>query len=210
MNLFSYRNSRSLTWKVLYFIWKSCHDFSQSFYTRWWNLIRKWFSSNSTSCVRCSSIVSWSSISINVVIRRLGTIYSMGITASNPYTKQKAVWPINYLQVVLYAQRTADMRTFHPFCFVLQTLVKTLSNILLKASTIPLAWAWYAVLFWWYICNSSSIAVIVSFRKCVPLSLIKILGLPDLDKINWNTNFAVVAALQSLPDVPLPIMSSIH
>lgn len=89
------------------------------------------------------------------------------------------------------------MHTSKMFPFSLHIFIKSFSKILLKSSTMPFYSGWYSVLFWWYIWNSSGITTIVSFKKCEPLSLIKILRQQNRDKMYWNMNFIVIATLQS-------------
>ena len=80
----------------------------------------------------------------------------------------------------------------------LKILVGVVSRILLKASTIPFACGWYGVLFWWWTSNSWVKASIVLLMKCVPWSLIRIFGHPNLVMISSKMNCAAVVALQSL------------
>ena len=144
-----------------------------------------------------SSILSRYSMSVNVAILKMGTIYSIGMSTSCPYTKQKGIFPINFFHVVLYSHNTTWIHKSQSFMFTLHTFVRAFSYILLKALTVPFTWGWYSVFFWGCTWNYSVYASIALCNKCEPLSLIKIFGQQNLDRIYSNMNYAVVYALQS-------------
>lgn len=160
-------------------ILRSCHAFSHCFCTYWWNPTKNHFFSSSSSCASRFSKALQSAMPVIIAIRKLGTMYSMGMTASLPYTNWKGFWPVNFLHVVQYAHSTAGMGKSQSFHCALQTLVNAVSKILLNASIVPFTCRWYGVLCWWYIWNSSVSALIVSFRNSFPRSLIIILGHPN-------------------------------
>jgi hypothetical protein len=58
-------------------------------------------SSNSTNYASLSRTTPVLSIFVNAAILRLGTKYSIGKTASRPYTNLKGVCIVSFLQVVL-------------------------------------------------------------------------------------------------------------
>ena len=101
INLLSYKSTRSPVWKCFFLMCWSCHAFSLAFYTCCWNPTINLSSSSSSIFDSFSFNIAGSSIFVKVEILRLGTIYSIGMTTSCPYTNLKGVWPINFLQVVL-------------------------------------------------------------------------------------------------------------
>ena len=107
--LLSYIRTKSLCWNVLFLICQSCQDFCRIFSTHWWKPKTKWYSSSCINYAMCSSSVASSSMPIMVAMRRLGTMYSIGMTASFPYNNLNGIFPINLLQVVRYAQNNVGI-----------------------------------------------------------------------------------------------------
>ena len=100
-NLLSYNKTKSFTLKVRNLMCRSCHAFSRSFWTCWWNPARNQSSSSSASCASLYSRASWSTILVSATLHRLGTMYSIGITASMPYMSPKGVCRVSFFQVIL-------------------------------------------------------------------------------------------------------------
>jgi hypothetical protein len=95
---------------------------------------------SSSSCNKCdniSSIVLESKRSIIVAMCKLGTINSIGITASFQYTKLKCVCTVKFLIVVLYAHNTTGILKSQSSLPTLQIFFNALSKILLKAYNVP-------------------------------------------------------------------------
>ena len=107
------------------------------------------------------------------------------------------MWPVNFLHVVLYAHSIAGTLRSQSSLLTLHIFVRAFSRILLKASTMPLAYGWYGVLFWWWNSNSSSITLMVLLMKCTPWSLIKILGHSNIVITCLKRMWVVVSMLQS-------------
>lgn len=99
-NLLSYNKTRSFILNLRSLMCRSCHAFSHSFWTCWWNPTINWSSSSSTSCVNLSSKAPRFEIPVNAAMCKLGTMYSIGIIASTPYTSLKWVCLVSFLQVV--------------------------------------------------------------------------------------------------------------
>ena len=154
MNLLSYNSMKSPSANYFFLMWRSCHAFYRSFTTRWWKPTIKWSSSSWTNYSMHYSNASVSSIPVVIAMRKLGTMYSMGMTASFPYTSLNGVCPVSLLQVVWYAHNTTGIFKSQSSCLALHTFVNTISNILLNASTFPFAYGWYGVLFLCCTCNS--------------------------------------------------------
>jgi hypothetical protein len=85
--------------------------------------------------------------SMIVATHGLGTINSIDITPSYPYTNLKGVFLVNFLLVVLYAHNTTRNLKSQSSLHTLQIFVNAFSRILLNSSTVPLACGWYGILF---------------------------------------------------------------
>jgi len=176
----------------------SCQYFPHAFCTCWWKPVTNWSSSSSTSSDSLFSIAKEYVSSTMATMHRLGTINSIGITASWPYINPNGVYLVNFFLVVLYAHNTAVILKSQSSQITLQTFVNACSMILLNASTMPFSRGWYKVLFWWWIWNSSVNVAIVLFTKWFPLSLISIMGHPNLVTTFSNKNHSIVSMFQSL------------
>lgn len=84
-----------------------------------------------------SFIMSRSTISMVVAIMRLGTMYSIIIIDSYPYTNLKSVFPVDFLHVVLYAHNTARILKSQSSLFTSHTLINAFYKILLITSIVP-------------------------------------------------------------------------
>ena len=176
---------------------QSCHTLCQYFSTRWQKTAMKQSSSSCISCATHFSSATLPSIPVATAMRRLGMMYSIGITASFPYTNLNGVFPINLLKVVRYADITKGIFKCQSSRLALHTFVSACSNILLNASTIPFSYRWYGVLFLCCIYNSYVSTLTVRFMKWLPCSLINILGHPDCVTMLSNRNLDGFATVQS-------------
>ena len=148
MNLLSYNNTKSHHVNFLFLMWRSCHAFWWSFSMRWRKPTIKWSSSRWINYAMRSSSASTLSIPVVVAIRRLGTMYYIGVTTSYPYTNLNGVCPVSLLQVVRYAHSTAGIFKSQSSRLALHTFVSMVSNILLKASMVSFACGWYGVIYY--------------------------------------------------------------
>jgi hypothetical protein len=122
-------------------------------------------SSSCTSCDSHSCIAPESDKICDRCDARLGTINSIGITSSYPYTNLNGVCPVNFLLVVLYAHNTIGILKSQSSLPTLQIFFIAFSRTLLNASIVPFACGWYDMLFWWWIWNYSIKDAIVLLRS---------------------------------------------
>jgi len=164
-NLLSQSNTKSPVWNFFYLICLSFQAFSHAFRPCWWKHATKLSSSSSISSNSLfSTAPKFVSFAI-AVMRRLGTINSIGITTSCPYVNLNEICPIDILHVVIYGHNIVGIFKSQSSWLMLQTFVSACSIIILKASTVPFSWGCYGVLFWWWILNSFVNVAIVLFKK---------------------------------------------
>ena len=108
-NLLSYIRTRLPTSKWLLLMCLSCHAFFLYFSTFWWKPAMKKYSSKCISWSNISSTSSTSVISVSTSTLKIGTIYSIGMTTSFPYTSWNGVWTVDFLHVVRYSHSTTDI-----------------------------------------------------------------------------------------------------
>ena len=123
--------------KLFFFIWRSCHIFCRSFSNHCWKPAMKWSSSSWTIYVAHSSSIASSAMLVASAMHRVGTMYSIGMIASCPYTNLNGVFPVSLLQVVRYAHITGGIFKSQSSQLALHTFVSAVSKILLKASMVP-------------------------------------------------------------------------
>ena len=129
---------------------------------------QKWSSSSWNNWSNHSSRTSSSSILIAAAMRRIKTMYSIGMIASFPYTNLNDVYPVNLLQVVRYSHNTIGIFKSQSLRFALHTFVSACSNTLLNYSMVPFSCGWYGLLFLCYICNSFVNALAMWWKKWLP------------------------------------------
>jgi len=201
MDLLSYINTKSPSFKVFILICLSCQYFSLYFYTFWWNPSRIWSSSMIINWFILSCTMPHYVMCVIIAMCRLGTKNSNGTTDSCRYTNMNGVCPVNFLHVVVYSHNTAGTLRSQSSLLTLQIFVSAFSRILLNASTALFSCGWYGVLFWWWTSNSSVINLMVLLMKWVHWSLIKIIWKLNLVITSSNRKCAVVSALQYLTSV---------